>query len=449
MKSFSFIENTETVDDQVSHYIVKVLSGPHLGAELVLSEGSYSIGKGDDCDLILQDELIRDNHARLSVRKSGLAITQLTEQPLLIEGEPTHKETPHQLQEYQFITLGGTLLAIGQPGTGWELVERKLILLNDGGPLNKAVARLDKWLKQNLNRDFIDQNKVYGALALLLLVVLALWFLSTPSTRYQPLSASEQLTEINDLLLRENATDVKVSLTDSGAIMLSGYTQTESQISLIAKQLEQNNLSPDLDLVSAEYLTDSFKDLAASLGFKHIQASHLENGYVRVTGYVGDREQWQQAKLVLNRDIAGLQSIDDSRLEDITTRSKILKSMLVDSGLDKKLTLLPRLQENQILVNGAINEQEVVRWSQVLKQFTERYANNPKLVSDLNNTQTVLDMTLDAIYINGDERYVVFDKDKMYAQGERLENGYQLKEVSLEKIVLLGSDGREYEYLTQ
>jgi len=447
-------ESADSVENQVFHYILKVLSGPHLGAELILSEGTYSIGKSDDCDLILQDEMIRDNHARLSVHKSGLAITQLTEQPLFIEGEPTYQDTtyqdtPYQLQEYQFITIGRTRMAIGQAGLGWEQLDKKLALLDTSGPLEQIVVVLDNWFKKYLNRDFFDQNKVYGLLVLLVLMVLALWSLYDSEKAYRPLSSAEQLIKVNDVLLQENAVNVKVSQDESGAVVLSGYTETELQISLINKHLAKDNVSAMLHIVSAEYLAGSLKDLAVSLGFKHITVSHVENGHVHISGYVNDWVQWQKTKVLLNRDVAGLQTIDDSQLEDITARSRAFKVMLVASKLDKKLTLLPQVKENQIRVQGAINEQEVVRWSQALKEFTERYADNPKVVSDLNNTRTILDMTLDAVYINGDERYVVFDKDKKYAQGESLGNGYQVKEVSLEKIVLLSRDGREYEYLTQ
>ncbi|MGH1541706.1 MAG: type III secretion system inner membrane ring subunit SctD [Arenicella sp.] len=449
MKHLSFDEDTHSVEASLSHYVLKVLSGPHLGAELILSEGSYSIGKSDDCDLIFQDEMIRDNHARLRVHKSGLVITQLTEQPLLIEGEPTHKDTPQQLQEYQLITLGGTRMAIGRSGKGWEQVDKKLVLLAANGPLEHVVIALDNWLKKYFNRDSLDPNKVYITLALLVFMILALWLLSGPEKGYIPLSSDEQLTKVNDVLLQEKATDVNVSKGETGAIVLSGYTETELQISLINRQLTQNNISVELHLISAEYLADSFKDLAASLGFKQLVVDHAESGHISVSGYVSDWGQWQQSKVLLNRDIAGLQSIDDQQLEDITARSRAFKVMLAASELDKKLTLLPQVDKNQILVLGAINEQEVVRWSQVLKEFTDRFSENPKVVSKLDNTQTVLDMTLDAVYINGDERYVVFDKDKKYAQGESLENGYQLKDISLEKIILLSSDGREYEYLIQ
>ena len=46
---------------------IRIFTGVHLGAELSLSIGSYTIGKDDACDIILQDESLELQHVRLVV----------------------------------------------------------------------------------------------------------------------------------------------------------------------------------------------------------------------------------------------------------------------------------------------------------------------------------------------------------------------------------------------
>ena len=54
-------------------YILKFLSGPHLGAEVTLTPGEYLIGRGDQCDIVLDDQDLAPVHARLALSAAGAA----------------------------------------------------------------------------------------------------------------------------------------------------------------------------------------------------------------------------------------------------------------------------------------------------------------------------------------------------------------------------------------
>ena len=41
---------------------LRILSGVHLGAEIVLEEGTWAVGRDDSCDIILSDAALAPRH---------------------------------------------------------------------------------------------------------------------------------------------------------------------------------------------------------------------------------------------------------------------------------------------------------------------------------------------------------------------------------------------------
>ncbi len=73
----------------------RLLTGPHMGAEVVLPEGSISIGSDDSCDIILQDGSVAPRHARLDViqAESGPSVQIMPlDRNVLVRGESVPSE---------------------------------------------------------------------------------------------------------------------------------------------------------------------------------------------------------------------------------------------------------------------------------------------------------------------------------------------------------------------
>ena len=51
-------------------YILRILSGPHMGAEVTLAQDKkFVLGKGEDCDIVLKDDRLADQHALFSFQE--------------------------------------------------------------------------------------------------------------------------------------------------------------------------------------------------------------------------------------------------------------------------------------------------------------------------------------------------------------------------------------------
>ena len=69
----------------MSEFYLKILSGNHIGAEIPLSVGQYSIGKSEQCDLVLTDHHLAAHACFIDISATGQIIIQPDKggQPLL------------------------------------------------------------------------------------------------------------------------------------------------------------------------------------------------------------------------------------------------------------------------------------------------------------------------------------------------------------------------------
>ena len=84
-------------------FILKIVEGPNRGAEVALVEGvAVTLGKGDDCDIVLADPTLPD--APVGVNASADGVT--------VGGEP--------LEPFAVKTLGATSFAVGPADAPWD-----------------------------------------------------------------------------------------------------------------------------------------------------------------------------------------------------------------------------------------------------------------------------------------------------------------------------------------
>ena len=84
------------------NFLLKIVEGPNKGAEIALVSGvAVTLGKGDDCDIVLADATLPS--APVSIEASDGGVTA--------DGEP--------LEQFAVKTLGATSFAVGPADTPW------------------------------------------------------------------------------------------------------------------------------------------------------------------------------------------------------------------------------------------------------------------------------------------------------------------------------------------
>jgi hypothetical protein len=106
---------------QNARHKLQIIAGLHKGAELHLQEGErYTIGSGEQCDIVLLDDGIAVEHLCLSV-SAGQAYLLEAYTDTFIDGIKL-SDAPQCLAAFQVVSFGQVHLAIGPADTAWPVI---------------------------------------------------------------------------------------------------------------------------------------------------------------------------------------------------------------------------------------------------------------------------------------------------------------------------------------
>ena len=103
----------------VARFVVRVLTGPHEGAEMEISRDGITLGSGEECDLILFDPQVASRHARLTLEGGGVVLHPL-QGAVLLDMVSIEDDVELLGDAGQIITVGNTHLAVGFPHSSFE-----------------------------------------------------------------------------------------------------------------------------------------------------------------------------------------------------------------------------------------------------------------------------------------------------------------------------------------
>lgn len=106
-----------------SRFILKILSGLHVGAEFYLPLGVTRLGKSPDCDIILHDQGLADEHLifRCSGQETLVECPTQASAALLNGADELHEQGPYTIGDYGLITSAGLYLALGVADACWDI----------------------------------------------------------------------------------------------------------------------------------------------------------------------------------------------------------------------------------------------------------------------------------------------------------------------------------------
>ncbi|MDR1907192.1 MAG: hypothetical protein LBQ03_03200 [Puniceicoccales bacterium] len=100
--------------------VLKVLSGPHQGAEFDIPDEKIVIGAADECDVIISDVLVANKHVQLGLVDGRVFVTPL-EGNVFVAGKLLRE--PSAIDNFQFVTIGATHMMFGEGGgEQWQTI---------------------------------------------------------------------------------------------------------------------------------------------------------------------------------------------------------------------------------------------------------------------------------------------------------------------------------------
>lgn len=174
---------------------VRILNGPHEGAEMEIPQEGITLGRDDTCDLIIFDPYLTPRHLRLVPQDGGKLILSPLEGNVQVGGiqinEDTVVESPTQV-----ITVGETQLAVGHAGQEWPTVAWPLAHQMPEDLVASALPSLTTTLrgKKNLPR------RIFLGSTIVLFLGFATYFAYREISKKTPTSLTSSAQRFRDVL---------------------------------------------------------------------------------------------------------------------------------------------------------------------------------------------------------------------------------------------------------
>ncbi len=467
-------------------FYLKILSGNHIGAEIPLEPGRYSLGKDENCDLVLTDATLNEIELIVEISESGQLKVQTStaEEQIYLNGQPVGSAT--QCNAFDILTSSGLFFALGPSDENWpdlhlpqiqrieqedpeeaepgdaensesdfpDTDEDNTDILPTEDANETPAEELDdddyeyeddsESLFANIDRKWlIAIPATIGIVFLILMMVM----LSGPSEDIeQKLSSLEQVRHIRQNL---KLNDVRLKELPDKAILLTGYTLTSKKKRELQKQLRERGIPFNSQIVSMNELRANADAILKSRGYKNlILELDTTPGSLVLTGYVATSEQLEQIVTTLKQEMHGLISVVD-QVENQAGRVNTLKSMLRDKGLSTRINLI--IRPGKIKLEGhLLDDGQVYNLQEVVTQFRRRFGKIPAVIiatkSAGSNQSTQLNQSSSpSLNIRGISMgrvpYITMEDGSKYLIGAKLANGYIIEDINLEYLLL--SNGTE------
>ena len=390
--------------------LLKSLSGPHQGAEVLLRPGTYTVGASEACDIIISDSLFEAEHFRLVFTPPSLSLEPLSG-PVFLNGKRV-LEGPVSVPFLQFITVGTTQMVAGPDGGGWPpltAADAPALQLEDPSASSKDESvpptadqtpvepsantladamglasgqPITSSLLEPLPAATASSGGVAGISIILWLVLILgismcgggiYWVfqrVSSPSMPDQQVITPQErrIRVLHAIELQGAGKELSVTLSQD-TVLVTGCTQKEAtRLSLRRAVLQVDPLAL-YRVQSEEALVNAAQIVMGELSLPVRITAAAQAGSLRATGYVPTMELWMRAKALLMHDVDGLKSLEDNVLTADGLDTLALP-LLTAQGLAGAITFTP--MPHFVLATGSLTRAQGKRWDGVLAELKQK-----------------------------------------------------------------------------
>ena len=446
------------------NWILKILSGVHVGAEVVLSTTELVLGQNESCDLVLDDVSLSDRHISLRMDGEQALLTLLdTARPIYV-GEQKMERGELTPEPFQLISIGTLFLVVGPVDAEWPVIDlqikQKMTALSESGETSMVG---DEEAEKN---DAEDKNDAEAAPAttrrgsrliwfvsagvpiLVILIVFTTWLL-TPDLSVP--TAEEIESKVQQIAAHYNAV-IEVDREHEGDIHITGYIETEGKRQRFLAELENSGIMAEINLISTQQMANSLT-LILDNKVNHDSINQVDVvmvpdslGDFILKGYVGDAVFWRSTLAKLRSNT--IYQVLADEVQTLDDRIAALKNMLVAANLE--YVEIRHGKQGLLVLPGKIEPEPDQRLTAVIKMFNQKFASRPPLTTPKYSAPSDTSLKLDIRGISfGDTPHIIMGNKQRYGEGSRLENGYVIKSITQEYILLQKGGKIDYYYLNE
>ena len=292
--------------------ILRILSGPHNGAEMSLLPGRYIIGRDKDCDIVLSDAALAAQHAALVIDGDSVIFEPLEGSALGADGA-VDQQIP--LADFNPIVIGATALALGPQKETWPTIElpkpdQSSVLTVDTepelsepdlAPVSRPIPPKPTTKIDTEQPDRLAIGQFRGASLLVVvgvgvvIIISALIGLhaveSTSSSdtaesgEAEPLKA--QVTKIiSNLGFADDLEVTETSRNGEETVTVTGYVKTEDDRRSVIAQLQSYRQQVQTQIWSTDLLRSSVQQALSGMRIP-LQVTSVDKGRCRIVRRVG------------------------------------------------------------------------------------------------------------------------------------------------------------------
>jgi type III secretion system YscD/HrpQ family protein len=443
-------------------YLLKILTGPHLGAEVELPAGAYRFGHGAECDIVIADRTVAEEHATFTLGPAGVDITAASG-PVTIEGEavPEGRTIPF----FTVLALGTTRIAFGPLDQEWPELDPAAAARTDG------QARWSRFKEtepahvpylEDLSAapvpPFWQRPKVRLARAAVIGIAIALavgvplrLYMGNATAVSTDVEAEAPVDERLATVLAELGIRDQVTVRTQGQrLVIDGYLPDAASRTELVRRLSEDGIDAQLRVFTDEQIETAARQTLVALG-SDLEPQAIGNGTLVLTGFVEDPERLERIVEILERDVGGLRELQP-QIETRATAAQALIRELEAHGLDG-VVRLRRERDGSILAEGVVSADQQADWDKVKAWFTSTFGDRVALVSRVGEAQVAtpvarppegIDITLRAVG-HRPMPYIILADGQKYLVGSVLEDGVVIEAIG-DGTILFSRDGRTFEY---
>jgi type III secretion system YscD/HrpQ family protein len=347
--------------------ILKVLSGNQYGAEVTLSDGTYSFGSGADADIQIVDVALQPLHGQVRLRDGKIELRATQGELSTASGLAVAKgdDSWHEIAQLDAVSAGLSKFVIAGQGADWASLARSGA---DRPSIRADTARNPK------RSGSLPGRAIYAVVTVVAVLAGAAYLgQSGGSAAPQP---GKELEDAAFAALRKSvgsmpfATDVTVIRRADGSLAIEGYVEQQVERRAIQNALDSSGLPATMRVLVRENLR---ADVAGTIESMALPATFRldDQGNLTLEGTVLDPAA--AGKLVENiqTGVFGLASVTDNirTADDIVTE---LGNITADAGLGDLVIF--RLDDLVVEATGIVPRDKMDNWVGVMTVYSRRFA---------------------------------------------------------------------------
>ena len=425
----------------VMPWVLKILSGPHLGAEINIGLHDYGLGKGEDNDIILADESLERQHCRLEGSEQGIYLHWLAQEArLYIQGVPVSQQEI-ELKPFEVVSSGQLNFVYGPANQDWPQIS-----IPELQPDPEPEKETDEGARRQETTP--EESNLVAALQPprarkggWLIAAAVFMGLGGAAYKWVPWGSETQIIQpsapvmskadkLNQALQDAGLGQITATENDNQIMLLEGYVADNGQQLQLQSLLNRHPGRVKNEVQNNAQLFSNIGYLLNVLYSPHLKVVHGKQlGEFKITGYLEDKLRWPELEARLTRDMVGIKKLE-AAFDTLESRAKWLQQQF--KGTELSLLQLQK-ESGVILVNGEIPAGALELWQKIKNEFDARYAGMPALKFAAARHEQVF-RSIKGVSLGGTP-YVITTEGDRVTIGGRI-NGYVVESIDLDRVTL-------------